>query len=500
METPRYETGERQGYKPAIRTPYIAASSRSRYAQQLVRALGGFKEMEAIDGPTGIAILRAVNPQLANLVGSVFESSSDARKAELSFARARYPFSDYIIRAGQALAPAGKDFPSDWLVTDQFPFGIIVKNAVEVVEGVIGSTSVVGMPQAVLGVGDFIGLFELLDKLKDAPGPPKPDWTIYSGAHSFRFIEYPTQEGKWKKLRAKYPQSLGPYDRDEAPLLEELYYLKRIRPLLEQCREWESEILYFSPGWVALLGNGSIGELLGANQDAALGLVRCLTDTAWLAAATVRQSSNITEKMLESWGGSRDVTKCNAAYVLITLCREVLAGRRPCFVPVDERPDFAPFETIQREFLRVADLRETILAPSYLGHGQTGYIPLHLYVPDAFRQSPRDGLIDVLRIIARTKRKVRDWPEAERAAVPALNVEDIFSRAQFRVRTGQARKTGKHGGVATFSVDFSDADRTGEHQEYAIELTDFYDDPFDSDDTIPASDCKFFRVCVKLQR
>jgi hypothetical protein len=459
--------------------------------------------MEAIDGPAGVNILGSVNAQLANLVGAVYESSSEARKASLSFALARYPFADYVIRAGHALAPAGKEFPADWLVTDQLPFGVILKNCVEVVEGVIGSTGIDGMPQAILGAGELIGLFELVDKLKEAKGPIKPDWTIYSGARSIRFIEFPTQEGKWTKLRARYPQWLGPYNRDEAPTYDEFYYLKRIRPLLEECRRWSSEILYFSPGWAELLGNGSIGALTGANQEDAHRLVRFLTDTAWLPAATVRQSSHMTEKMLESWGGSKDVARCNAAHLLLTLCREVLAGRRPCFVPVRGRPDFAPFETIQGDFLRVADLRETILAPAYLGPGESGYIPLHLYVPDAFQVSPKDGLIEVLKIIARTKRRARGRhveQDVEHAAVPALDVDDVFSRIEFRVRSGQARKAGKHGGVATFRVDFRDADRTGDYRESDIPIASFYDHPFGSEEEMPASDCKFFRVCVKLRR
>ncbi len=458
--------------------------------------------MEAIDGPTGVKLLGSVNPQLANLVGAVYENASEARKARLSFALARYPFADYIIRAGHALAPGGKEFPADWLVTDQLPFGVILKNCVEVVEGVVGPTGIDGMPQAILGAGDLLGLFELVDKLKEAKGPIKPDWTIYSGARSIRFIDFPTQEGKWTKLRARYPQWLGPYNRDEAQTHDEFYYLKRIRPLLDECRQWSSEILYFSQEWAALLGNGAIGALTGIAQEDAHRLVRFLTDTAWLPAATVRQSSHMMEKMLQSWGGSKDVARCNAAYLLLTLCREVLAGRRPCFVPVRGRPDFAPFETIQCDFLRVADLRETILAPAYLGPGESGYIPLHLYVPDAFRVNPKDGLIEVLRIIARTKRRADRHVErdVEDAAVPALDVDDVFSRIAFRVRSGQARKAGRHGGVATFHVDFRELDRSRDYRESDIPIAEFYDHPFGAEEEMPASDCKFFRVCVKLRR
>ena len=459
--------------------------------------------MEAIDGPAGITILGTVNPELAHLVDAVYQTSSDAQKAGLSFALARYPFADYIIRAGHALAPDGKDFPTDWLVTDQLPFGVIIKNSVEVVEGVVGSANIVEMPQAILGAGKLVGLFELLDKLKDAKGPIKPDWMIYSGARNIRFIDFPTQEGKWTKLRSKYPHALGPYSRGEAQALEEFWYLRRIRPLLDKCREWNSEILYFSPGWVALLANNSLMTLNGANREHAHNLVRFLTDAAWLAAAVVRQSSNLTEKMLESWGGSKDVAKCNAAYLLVTLCREVLAGRRPCFVPVRGRLDFAPFDTLRRDFLQVADLRDTILAPSYLNPGESGYLPLHYYVPDAFRENPRDGLIAVLNIIARTKKKARDRrvdEDVEHAAVPAFDVNDIFSRIQFRVRTGQARRMGRHGAVATFRANFSKADRTGNYEESVIDMSEFYGHFFDSEADMPTSDCKFFRVCVKLQR
>ena len=59
---------------------------------------------------------------------------------------------------------------------------------------------------------------------------------------------------------------------------------------------------------------------------------------------------------------------------------------------------------------------------------------------------------------------------------------------------------GRQGGDATFHVDFRELDRSRDYRESDIPIAEFYDHPFGAEEEMPASDCKFFRVCVKLRR
>jgi hypothetical protein len=454
--------------------------------------------MRDIGGRDGIRRISEVHPELGIVLATVFESVGEQLQERLSFSLAAYPFSDSVINGGRPLAPQGREFPSPLILTEQLPFGIILSNCLEVVEGVVGSTSIVGVPQAVLGKGEFIGLFELIDRIKKAKGPPKPDWTIYSGARSIRFLDFPSQKAKWEKLRNMYRNCLEPYSKRNTPY-EEFFYIQQLTPVLEKCREWTAEILYFSPAWADLLEGQTVSE----NGGAVVKLLSLLTDTAWRSAARVRQSSNLIEEMLEAWGGDQSVSRCAAAHLLISVGREILTGRRPCFVPVIGDTDLGPFEIIRKDILAVADLRETLLGPQYLNGEEAGYIALHQFVPAAFNDNPLDGLRAVCGIIANTKKKVRQNAlnhQTDSGSVPALEVEDIFSRATFRVRTGRELTSGFHPTVHTFCVDFSESDRTGKYKLLAQQLECFYAPFFTDPEEFPNPGSEFFRVCIRLQR
>jgi hypothetical protein len=85
----------------------------------------------------------------------------------------------------------------------------------------------------------------------------------------------------------------------------------------------------------------------------------------------------------------------------------------------------------------------------------------------------------------------------QRVAVPGLdNLPELFSQLAFRVKSRRLRQKGRHGSILTFKINCSSHDSRGFQRE-SIPIEQFYA-PFFSEDDLPTSDSRFFRVAVKL--
>src|SRR5262249_21076677 len=149
---------------------------------------------------------------------------------------------------GRALDPAGQPLRPDVLVANQLPVGLILDNALEVIDEVIRNGEVIEFPQSVLFKKQLIGLWELIDEQLQVEGRPITNWTISSGSRSLKFLEFPTQKVKWDRLRARYRQ-LSTYDKEDIRKLRETDLIERIGEVDEKCSRWETQVLYFSPSW-----------------------------------------------------------------------------------------------------------------------------------------------------------------------------------------------------------------------------------------------------------
>lgn len=434
-------------------------------------------------------LIKAVDADLEAALRVVWDQAGRARQSELCFFLAEYPYKNFVFRNGRAFEPDGSPLRADLLVADNLPVGLILDNALEVIDEVIRNGEVIEFPQSVLFGKQLIGVWELIDEQLQVEGRPVTNWTISSGSRSLKFLEFPTQQVKWAKLRARYKQ-LSTYDKEDIRKIREIELIERIDEVDEKCRRWVTKVLYFSPSWF-----GELRRQLDDPEKAllAMRLFSYVQTQGWSALARVRYNDDQLTDALTEWGGDPNAPRCKAAYLLLRHSFQILRQRRPCFgLPNGSHP-LGPLSVLKKELLRVGRLNETILEPMYLHPGQVGFLSLSQLVPSAFEQNPEDSLENIFRIIARA----RDVAARLKPAIPVLDIlPDLFSKLTFRVRTGRQRQKGRHGSVLTFRVNGAQS-VGGTFPKTTIPYEAFYEPVFSSAN-LPAPDSRFFRVAVKL--
>jgi hypothetical protein len=444
--------------------------------------------MLRLDFEEASEIIKAVDAELEEALRVVWHQATRARQGDLCFFLAKYPYKNFVFKNGQALDPDGEPLRADLLVAGQLPVGLILDNVLEVIDEVIRNGEVIEFPQSLLFKQQLIGLWELIDEQLQVEGRPNTNWTICSGSRNLKFLEFPTQKVKWDRLRARYRQ-LSTHDKEDARRLKEINLIERISEVDEKCKEWVTQVLYFSPSWF-----GELQQQLIDRERAllAMRLFSYFQTAGWSALARVRYNDDQLTDALTEWGGDQNASRCKAAYLLLRHSFQVLTQRRPCFGLANGNEPLGPLDVLQKEFLQVARLNETILGPMYLHQGQVGFLSLSQLVPSAFEQNPEDSLENVFKIIARA----RDVAARLKSAIPVLHdLPDLFSRLTFRVKTGRQRQKGRHGSVLTFKVVCSPSGGTFQRKSVPIEA--FYE-PLFSGDNMPTSDSRFFRVAMKL--
>jgi hypothetical protein len=434
-------------------------------------------------------LIRAVDADLEESLRVVWDHAAIARQGELCFFLARYPYKNFVFKNGQALDPDGEPLQSDLLVADRLPVGLILDNVLEVIDEVIRNGEVIEFPQSLLFKQQLIGLWELIDEQLTVEGRPTANWTISSGSRNLKFLEFPTQKVKWDRLRAKYRQ-LSTHDKEDMRRLKEIDLIEKIREVDEKCRQWTTQVLYFSPFWFDELRRQVADH---ATVLPATSLFSYFQKRGWSTLARVRYNDDQLTDALTEWGGDHNAPRCKAAYLLLRHSFQVLTQRRPCFGLADGNHLLGPLGVLKEELLQVARLNEAILGPTYLHLGQVGFLSLSQLVPSAFEQNPEDSLENIFKIISRA----REATVRLNLAIPGLDkLPELFSRLTFRVRTGRQRQKGRHGSVLTFKVHWTPAPG-GTFQRKTVPFEAFYEPVF-SGATVPTSDSRFFRVAMKL--
>jgi hypothetical protein len=446
--------------------------------------------MRRLDFKEASELIKAVDAELEALLGAVWDQAPKACQRDLCFFLAKYPYKHFVFKNGQALDPDGGPLRADLLVADQLPVGLILDNSLEVIDEVIRNEEVIEFPQALLFKSQLIGLWELIDQQLKVEGRPIRNETISSGSRSLKFLEFPTQEVKWNRLRARY-RHLSTHHKESVRKLKEIDLIEMISEVDQKSKQWVTQVLYFSTSWFAELGR----QLADRERTGpAARLFSYFQNTSWSTLARVRYNDDQLTDALTEWGGDSNAARCKAAYLLLRHSLQVLSQRRPCFGLADGiHPNLGPLGTLKEELLQVARLNPTILGPMYLHGGQVGFLSLSQLVPSVFEQSPEDSLENIFKIISRA----RDAAVKRNVAVPALdNLPGLFSRLTFRVRTGRQRQKGRHGSVLTFKVDCAQP-VGGTFPRRSIPIEAFYE-PIFSAVNLPPSDSRFFRVAMKL--
>jgi hypothetical protein len=445
--------------------------------------------MRRLDFKEASELINTVDAELEALLSAVWDQATKACQRDLCFFLAKYPYAHFVFKDGKALAPDGKPLRPDLLVAGRLPVGLILDNLLEVIDEVIRNEEVIEFPQSLLFKNQLIGLWELIDEQLQVEGRPTTNWTISSGSRNLKFLEFPTQEVKWNRLRARY-RHLSTHHRESVRKLKEIDLIEMINEVDQKSKQWVTQVLYFSASWFDELRR-QLEEREGAVP--ATRLFSYFQDRSWSALARVRYNDDQLTDALTEWGEDSDAARCKAAYLLLRHSHQVLSQRRPCFGLADGiHPNLGPLDTLKEELLQVARLNQTILGPMYLHAGQVGFLSLSQLVPSAFEQSPEDSLENIFKIISRA----RDAAVKRNVSVPGLdNLPELFSRLTFRVRTGRQRQKGRHGSVLTFKVDCSQPGGTFPRRSVPIEA--FYE-PIFSAVNLPPSDSRFFRVAMKL--
>jgi hypothetical protein len=308
-----------------------------------------------------------------------------------------------------------------------------------------------------------------------------------------KFLEFPTQKVKWDRLRARYRQQLSTHDKADIRRLKEIDLIEMIGEVEEKCRQWATQVLYFSPSWFDEL-QLQRGVADHATVLQATSLFSYFQKRGWSTLARVRYNDDQLTDALTEWGGDHSAARCKAAYLLLRHGFQILTQRRPCFGLAEDNQLLGPLDILRKELLGAARLDERILGPAYLQPGKgVGFLSLSQLVPSAFEQNPEDSLFNIFKIISRA----REAGAKLNLAIPGLaNLPELFSKLTFRVRTGRQRKRGWHGSVLTFKIDWAPSP-SGAYQPRPVPYEAFYEPAF-SGPAVPTPDSRFFRVAMKL--
>ena len=346
------------------------------------------------------AELRALRHRIADVFDAFYGSLPPDEQERLQVAIVRYPYADKIIDAGYPYWPNGTEVPPEFIVSNSLPFGFILDNCCEASDELYISGSLQEICQAILSPRDTVGLFELLDFLTEVPYPQKPEWNITAGATT---IYVPpnlnTQQSKTLLERQLKEHVDFPGDNGSLPLISLLSALKTF----EQIRQgWTVKVMYFSRGWV---------NSLRMRQDsyAAAAVKGLLVERGWKALARIRKqkSNRLREHLNTVCEGANQIGLVESAVSLLTNVDDILAGRRPCFVPVWEDDNLGPFGKISTRIIEVAARERTwILRPTYLSSESiaSGYIRLDHASLGILKGRSAMGTKDKVRAIMRNLR------------------------------------------------------------------------------------------------
>ncbi len=441
--------------------------------------LGVLRNLPGPIGPSGDFVQRA---------DAYWRSCPKQKREKLLVARLDYPFSSPLIVGGQPLGPDRKPLPQELLVSPSLPCGIIIGGYCEVDEAVLASKTPLYTPQALLGPGEWIGLFELLDQIVPAQGPKYPDWTISSGARTIHCLQNAAKKTAYNKIRTHHSRlhhaSLHGWDEEEFKNYDIHDLLEIVKPVWNQTQGWKASVMYFSPEWFVDLAKL---ETRQTRRSAALAFLRLLLEAGWRAEARVRESGSELYDALVAFGGQHSVKHYEAAYQLLEKCRQIIEGRRPCFIPVSQTDAFGPWDAIIEGIVKPSmtkpdQVASAVMVPRYLRPGEVGFLPLAHIIPGLFDEDAAGRMQEVINVIqtARTTAPSRKYRAAN------LKVEDLFPHITIRI------KTGGNSVEKAFRVPLE-----AQRDLIEIPIEKFYRDRFAKQ---PPTSSEFFRVAIRIER
>jgi hypothetical protein len=430
-----------------------------------------------------------------------------AKAKNLKFLHAAYPFNSCVFRNGLPLTPQEERLPDEFLGKNGLPLGLIISNRLEVIDRLVWQGKVFETPSAILSPGNLIGLFEFIDYATKAT-TIRPDLTIVAGARTLAFAEIPRPGSKKGKLfdlkeRHQLHHDIDDYDEESQKDLTEWQLISALRALRQPMVNWKAIVLYFSSDWIDLLAS----DIMRAQRsDPTVSNADLLLAEGWQKLTRIRDPSNSVYQALKGWGKSHSIRVLEAAHYLLEAGREVVEGRRPCYVPTAYCGTLGPYADFQRQILDPSGCHPSILEPRYLEPGESGYLPLARIFPDLFRKSALSQIREIFSVIA----AARAGAEQKDFFTRGLDYDDLLSRLVFRLSSGKEKGAGAGGSIKVFSAKPDKVGARYTFQYPASTLADFYSPHFaparqnnGEDGTqanLPPANSPFFRVAVRINR
>jgi len=430
-------------------------------------------------------------PTRAKYLDDLFQSQPAHIKEKLRTLAVEYDYGQCIIDNGRPLLPEDVAGIDDFIVSERLPLGIITRNACEVCEYIAVDEANIRIANTILYPGEFLGLFEVADLLTEVPNPSEPAWNVYSGVISIDAIPNLNTKQNRNKLARAYGQPIGDLSMSDAyGLINQLKILPVFHNISSQ---WRARVVYLSRDWIDLLTCANPPEAAGPVTE---GLLR----RAWKNLARVRgdEATILNRKFrdaVQPLGGRYSVADSAANF--LRLANDVLAGRRPGYVPLAENSVNGPFGDIAEQILGYVTEQPSVLCPSYLSRAGTrehnarvGYLKLTHAAPHTasrrLKSSAKERVLEVMNVL-------RLAVQREREDITTTNLieryMDVLNHITFRTPDVGGGKP------VTYKVHIDPQTSVATPEE--VDPGRFYDDVFDPP---PNERCAFFLTSVRIDQ
>jgi hypothetical protein len=432
------------------------------------------------------AEISRVRPNLARCLDELYQMQVASGRRSLEVISVEYNYADNIIHEGRAMLPEAESFSENFIIGNKLPLGIITRNSCEVTAyESIGKTKV-AFADTILVPGDFVGLFEAVDRITKVRFTPPPQWNIVAGVCSIHAIPNLATQQSRKRLARAYRYHLGDLGlSDAAGLIDQL---KRLPPFHEIAQSWRAKILYFSRSWIEALETDPFSE-------PKLKLTDNLLRQAWVNLARIHDKDPrpLQRRLHEAVHETGDHGEtADAAGSLFKGVGDVLAGRHPVYIPLAENSSSGPFGDIAEKILSHITKQSWVLSPAYLSDTvKSGYLKLEHLVPAILAPRSEGGikdrvleLMNVLRLAVRNKARAGDRDEEMTFYTECLN--NIMFQTP-------AAGSGVERRPSIYMVRFDPRRLSAEPKDFSAD--DFYSPQFR---VHPNERCAFFRSSVKI--
>ncbi len=341
-----------------------------------------------------------------------------------------------------------------------------------------------GITDAILEPGDFVGLFETADEIAKVPNSLPPAWSIRAGVCNINAIPNLATQQNRSKLARKFGLYIGDIGlNEEASLFDQLERLPQFHDI---ANNWRVRIIYFSRDWFDLLQ----GDAPGPARSLGDGLVR----RAWRNLARVRDKDprTLQQKLRRVLSPNYGET-ADAVGLFFKRVEDVMDSRQPFYVPLTGNTKSGPFGDISDQILSVVTSQSCVLCPAYMAKGaRIGYLKLEQLAPAILGTRSAGGsikdrvlrMMNVLTLVDQKEQRDKGSKGEIAAYVELLN-HITFQSPSIGVGAG-ARPS-------VYMVSFNQ--RTSSVSPMEFPLAEFYKPHFS---TPPNERCAFFRSSVRI--